>query len=182
MVLPRFKPPAVADEKTSVRGDVQVRQEGARLVERDESGRIKRVSSAVDPLLKPKQNWRRLLREMTNDGAEPAIRLVELSRGKPFRAELEDGRYSDWEVPTLETQRQAAKDLVEFLNGKAVPQTDLLKAEMQEEDLAQYRALSDEQLREAALPYLERLDKQRRLAEDAEVVPDEVTTEAPEED
>ena len=148
MVLPRFKPPAGT-------GDLTV--QGGKLVERDEKGRV--VNAVVIPTIPSVKNWRKFAREMTDNGVALLMRLNDLAHGKPFRATLDDGTTSEWEVPTLETQRAAAKDLFEFLNGKAVAQTEVLAAEKQADDVEQYRALSDEQLREAAMPFLERVNK-----------------------
>jgi len=71
----------------------------------------------------------------------------------------DDPNAFSWETPTVEVQRQAAKDVIEFLHGKAVAQTEVVNAEKEAEDLAQLTALTDEQLADAARPFLERVRK-----------------------
>jgi hypothetical protein len=55
----------------------------------------------------------------------------------------------------------ATKDLLDRGWGKAVAQTEVVKAELEAEDAAQYAAMSDDALREAARPFLERAQKER---------------------
>ena len=54
-------------------------------------------------------------------------------------------------IPSVETQRAAAKDIAEFLHGKAVAQTEVMKAEKENEDVMQYQALSDADLADMGL-------------------------------
>jgi hypothetical protein len=138
-------------KKVAVQGEV--------LVERDSEGTITRKASPPERGMPALPNWRRQVRQMTNNGLDAYRVLINIMNGQPQKIQLPDGRESDWVVPTIETQRAAAKDIAEFLNGKAVAQTEVMKAEMEAEDTEQYRALSDDALREAALPFLERVKK-----------------------
>lgn len=149
-------------------------QAGA-LVERDETGKI--VKKTVAPLTsvdKPKgkqANFRSHLRQLTNGGLDTLARLVNIANGVPQRAVLDDGSYTEWVVPTVSEQRQALEFLAEFQFGKAVAQTEVVKAETEAEDHAQYAAMSDAALREAARPFLERIEKkQLQPSTEAEVV------------
>lgn len=145
-------------------------QEGNRLVVRDEFNqpvRGKDGSLMAVPL--PKQNasadtWRRALARLTNNGQDLQEVLYNLAMGNAYAVKLPDGRESDPIIPSAEVRRASATTLHEWLHGKAVAQTEVLKAEKDSEDVQQYRALSDEQLREAALPYLERI-KRKELSD-----------------
>lgn len=148
MTLPRFKSTAGAGTLTT---------QGGKVVERDEKGRV--VNAVVVPSVPSLKNWRKFARELTDNGASLLVRLNDIAHGKPFRAVRDDGTESEWEVPALETQRAAAKDLFEFIHGKAVAQTEVLAAEKATEDVEQYKALSDEALAAAARPFLERVNK-----------------------
>lgn len=124
-----------------------VTQVGGLVVVRNEEGRA--THKVVARGLPPRQTARAALRAMTNNGLDLYARLVDIANGKPhvFRYE-KDGREFESEVlvPSLDLQRQTAKDLLEFLHGKAVPQTELVAAEEQQQQMEQMAALSDEQL------------------------------------
>ena len=134
-------------------------RQGNALVERDENNRVVRVVKG-HPALPVTKNWRRLVREATDDGYEMFTILMNIARGSPFKVQNpDDPNAFSWETPTVEVQRQAAKDVIEFLHGKAVAQTEVVNAEKEAEDLAQLTALTDEQLADAARPFLERVRK-----------------------
>lgn len=140
----KFKPGAV-----SVQGDA--------LVKRDEAGSV--VAKAAPLAGSVVKNFRSQLRQVTNGGLDQLATLHAISQGLPWRAQLPDGQHTDWIVPTTAERMAASQLLWEYMHGKAVAQTEVLKAEHEAEDVAQYRALSDEQLAEAARPYLERVKK-----------------------
>lgn len=140
MVLPRFKPAPVEVKPSTVE------RQANRLVKRSPTGSIEKATTPV--VLNKPVNWRKATRELTNNGLDLIKRLYDISQGAPYRAVLEDGKYTEWEVPTIETQRAAAKDLFEFLHGKAVAQTEVLKAAKESEEVEKYQALSDDALKE----------------------------------
>lgn len=133
--------------------------QGGALVKRDvETGEVVEQAKPL-PGASLKKNMRAQLRQVTNGGLDQLATLHAISQGLPWRAELPDGQHTDWIVPTTAERMQAAQLLWEYQHGKAVAQTEVLKAEQEADDLAQYRAYTDEQLAEAAIPYLERATK-----------------------
>lgn len=120
-------------------------QQGAYVLVRDETGKlITRVLGNISDKATP----RALLRKLTNNGADLYVRLHDIAMGKPHIVQLADGSTSEPIVPTIETQRAATKDLIEFLHGKAVAQTEVREAEEQAQQMEQIQALSDEELME----------------------------------
>lgn len=107
----------------------------------------------IEALKNQRQTWRSVLRAMTNDGADLLAKMYDIAMGKPFVVELTNGLQTEPEVPTLETQRMAAMDLMTLLHGRAVPQTEVAKAE--ESALEAIRAMSDEDLARASRAILE---------------------------
>lgn len=93
-----------------------------------------------------KNSWRAALRALTNNGNDLYATLINISRGVPHVPILPDGSEGEPITPSIESMRQAAKDLIEFLNGKAVPQTEVVKAEEQGAELDKMRAMSDMEL------------------------------------
>lgn len=138
----------------------KVTTQGGVLVTRDEKGRVVARSEVPAPVARKKQpiNWRKQLREATEteEGNILIARAINIALGNPQRAMLPDGSYTEWTVPSISEQRQTLQFLLEMDKGKAVAQTEIVKAEMESEDLAQYRAISDEELAKAAREYLER--------------------------
>jgi hypothetical protein len=118
-------------------------QQGQLTVARDSEGRV--IEKAVGSIQK-RSTWRSLLRKMTDNGAELYGIMLEIARGKPFTARLEDGRESEPIVPTPAVRLAAAKELVEFLHGKAVPQHLALQAEEEAQRVEQMQAMTDDQL------------------------------------
>lgn len=117
------------------------------------------------PAKNKSQSWRKALRDLTDDGRELLTILLDISRGMPQQRTLPDGRVSEPMVPTAEVQFQAAKSLFEFLNGKAVAQTEVIKAEEQTILQEQLAAMSNEDLLEAARPLLEAAQKRMELTD-----------------
>lgn len=72
--------------------------------------------------------------------------LLELAEGIPYQVELGDGVLSNPIVPTPDVRLRAAIYLDEKLNGKAVAQTEIRKAEEEERERASIRALSEDEL------------------------------------
>ena len=54
--------------------------------------------------------------------------LINIARGNPRQMPMPDGQVSEWQIPTIEASRQAAKDVFELINGKAVAATEVMKA------------------------------------------------------
>ena len=128
--------------------------QGGRVVVRDENSHV--VPRAKSPLLK---NWRKQLREATElEGGNILLAAaVNIALGNPVkRINPEDGTFT-WDIPAGSDQRQMLQFLLEMDKGKAVAQTEVVKAEQEANDHAQLNALSDEALRDAARPFLERM-------------------------
>lgn len=120
-------------------------QSGAYVLIRDEDGKlITRVIGNVNDKTTPRQ----LLRKLTNNGADLYVRLHDIAMGKPHVVQMADGSRSEPMIPTLEAQRMASKDLIEFLHGKAVAQTEVKAAEEQAQQMEMIQALSDDELQE----------------------------------
>lgn len=132
--------------------------QGGALVKRDAEGEVVERAAPVEgaPV---KVNVRAQMRQMTKGGLDQAVTLYNISQGLPWRAELPDGTHTDWIVPTTAERMQAAQWLYEIQNGRAVPQTEVHKAEQAHVELDQLRAMSDADLAKVALPYLERVVK-----------------------
>lgn len=95
-----------------------------------------------------RRTWRTALQKLTNDGDDLVRVLYELAMGSASQVLLPDGRVSEPVIPTPEVRRAAAADLLDRLHGKAVAQTEVMRASQEAEDHAQYSALTDEQLKE----------------------------------
>lgn len=133
--------------------------QGGTLVKRDaDTGDVVSKAAPV-PGAALKHNARAMLRKVTDGGMDQLATLHAISQGLPWRAELPDGQHTDWIVPTTAERLQASQTLWEYLHGKAVAQTEVLKAVQESEDVAQYQAMSDEQLAQAAAPFLARVKK-----------------------
>lgn len=120
-----------------------VSRQGNKLVLRDANGKI--VSAAARPARQSPETWRRFLLRVTDNGQLIYERLVDLALGKPFRIEKPDGSVVA-ETPTFEVQRAAAMNLLEMMHGKAVAQTEVVKAEKEAVKDAQLRSMSTAQL------------------------------------
>jgi hypothetical protein len=111
-----------------------------------------------------RETWRGVMRRLTNDGKDVMEVLYNLAMGNVLVAQLPDGRVSEPMVPSPEVRRAAAVDLLHMLHGKPVAQTEVVKAEQEAEDVAQYAALSDEQLEELLAEAGWKKAEQKRLA------------------
>lgn len=114
------------------------------IVIRDDLG--KPIRKMITKGLGPKQTVRQLISRLTNGGEELVITLYDIAQGKAHVCTLPDGRVSEPMIPTFEVRRAAAKDLLELFGGKAVPQTEIMKAEEQSEKQAQLDAMTPEEL------------------------------------
>ena len=154
-------------------------RQGGHIVARTSSGAIVRndLDEQVRALVPPRANKetvRRALHRLTNGGEDLVLRMLNLSSGTPIEVPARaDGKKMDPIVPTAEVMLQATKDLLDRGWGKAVAQTEVLKAELEAEDAAQYAAMTDEQLRDAARPFLERANRERK---ERQGLPEKVVT------
>lgn len=80
--------------------------------------------------------------------------LMDLARGRAWTPTLPDGRIADPVVPSSDVRLRAAIALAEMIDGKAVPQTEVVKAEQEARDLEAVRALSDSELEAEAAKIL----------------------------
>ena len=123
------------DERLTIQGDT--------IITRDVNHRPIRVLSLPT---KSKASWRDALRRLTNDGQDLYEVLYNLAMGVPHIATLPDGRQTEPTVPTFEVRRAAAVDLIQFLHGKAVAQSEVSKAEADARIAQQVGAMSDGEL------------------------------------
>ena len=131
-------------------------RQSQRLVVRD--AETKEVLSAVIlPRDAARKTWRSFLKRLTNNGEDLFVVLHNIATGIPQEVTLTDGRVA-LKLPSFEVRRQAALDLLEFMHGKAVAQTEVVKAEEQTQELAQIEAMSVDELKAIAAPFLERGD------------------------
>ena len=150
--------------------NLTVTMQNGRAVVRDERGFVVKASAARELATPKKKSRRATLRDITENEAGQSlldINMVYIALGQPWRATLPDGSYTDWVVPTTSERLDALRFLTEQRDGKAVAQTELLKAMVEEDSAEQYRAYTDEQIAEAARPYLERMNK-KEVTVDAE--------------
>jgi hypothetical protein len=141
-------------------------RQGQLVVARADDGSIVRNShgeqlAAVLPPRAGKETMRRAINRLTNGGEDLVLRMLNFSAGVPIKIPGVDGKETEPIVPTAEVMLAATKDLLDRGWGKAVAQTEVVKAELEAEDAAQYAAMSDDALREAARPFLERAQKER---------------------
>jgi hypothetical protein len=121
-------------------------QQGQIAVIRDDKGTVV-AHAPLLPAKSRKETWRAALRRLTNNGADLHATLYNLSQGTPLTYTLPDGRTSEPIIPSPEVMRAAAVNLIEFLHGKAVAQSEVTKAEEDSVRLDQLSAYSDEELR-----------------------------------
>ena len=137
----------------------KVTVQGGVLVERDEKGLVTKKAAPLSPTFSKIVSWRSQMRQITNGGIDTLVRLANIANGVPQRTTLEDGTHSEWIIPSISEQRQALQFLAEFQLGKSVAQTEVVKAETEADEHAQMSAMSDAALRDAARPFLERIEK-----------------------
>lgn len=123
---------------------LKLSRQGDRVVARDENGKV--VGSSIVTRDATKRTWRRLLKEMTHDGADVMTVLHNLAMGHAYTA-VHDGKETEPIVPSPEVRRAAAMDLLTFLHGKPVAQTEVAKADEVAEEMVQYSAMSETELR-----------------------------------
>ncbi len=142
-------------------------RQGAHIVARANDGSIVRNPitgeqvRAVLPSRAGKETVRRALHRLTNGGEDLVLRMLNLSAGVPIEVPTVNGKQTDPIIPTAEVMMAATKDLLDRGWGKAVAQTEVLKAELEAEDASMYAAMTDDQLKEAARPFLERNIRER---------------------
>lgn len=132
--------------KTTKQGDV--------LVVRDENDNIvKKQIVNKNSVVTKIRGWRALMRQFdeSGHGIDELLLLKHIAHGKPYRRTLPDGSFTEWMVPDLTNQLKAILAYIEFDKGKAVAQTEVLKAEQIAEDLEQYRNVPESELYEAVL-------------------------------
>lgn len=127
--------------------------EGRWAVLRDSKGEI--VAKTPDKGNDTK-NWRSVLRKITDGGQMPMLVLAEIARGEVFIPKLPDGSEGEPQVPGTMARLTAAQLLHEQLYGKAVAQTEIVKAEEETKLQAQVQALSDSELQAKVFAYLEK--------------------------
>lgn len=139
----------------------KVTEQGGVLVTRDEKGTVIAKAKPLSPSAPKVESWRSQMRRINNGGMDTLLKIANIANGIPQRSIKPDepDSYTEWAVPTIAEQLNAAQFLAEFQLGKSVAQTEVLKAEEASNDQAQYAAMSDDALREAALPFLERANK-----------------------
>lgn len=118
-------------------------REGRYAVLRDSKGNI------VTKVLSKKnerEDWRAILRRLTNNGQDQFENMVDISNGKPLQVKLEDGRESEPIIPGVMARIAANQFLLEMMHGKAVAQTEMRKAEAETKLVEQFRSLSNKEL------------------------------------
>jgi hypothetical protein len=124
--------------------DSKIQKEGRFMTLRDSAGNlITRVVDKGDE----RENWRNIMRRLTNNGQNQMEKLADISMGHAFTATMPDGRESEPMIPTLQLQAVTSQVILEMLHGKAVAQTEMRKAEEETKLVEQYRSLSDNELR-----------------------------------
>jgi hypothetical protein len=138
---------------------------------------FKVITEAVNEQLAKSQQFRSHIRKKHSEELEDI--LMELARGRAWIPTLPDGSIAEPVVPSSDVRLRAAIALKEMYDGKAVPQTEIVKAEKEARDLESIRALSDAELEAEA----SRILASRRPpalnpgpAEDAQLVPPSETT------
>lgn len=116
------------------------------------------VAAQILPKDAARKTWRSFLKRLTNNGEDLFANIHNIAQGQPFSVTLPDGTMSEPRIPTPEVRLQANMHLLEFLFGKAVAQTEVVKAEEQSQEIAQIEAMSDADLKALVLPYLQRAD------------------------
>ena len=102
-----------------------------------------------------KDNWREILKKLTDGGQMPMTVIVDIAQGAAFTPRLEDGSTAEPMVPNTTTRLVAAQWLHEQMFGKAVAQTEIVKAEAETKVQAKVAALSDAELQAQVFAYLE---------------------------
>lgn len=140
-----------------------MKKEGPFAVVRDSSGR---VSHRHLDQGNPKRNWRHYARLYTNNGMDVFEIMVKIAKGEALHSEmtLPTGEVVQTapQIPPPAVQLAAAKEVFEFIHGKAVAATEVIRAEEETQQLERLRAMSDREL----LLMLERGDEEGELIEE----------------
>jgi hypothetical protein len=129
-------------------------RQGNLVVLRDKDGRVvqdeyQQAKAAVLPTRKADKldayTWRHFLRKMTNGGDDLLLNMIALANGIPHSV-THNGQESTPVIPSPEVRRAANMDLITLLHGKAVAQTEVIAAEKEASEAAQYQAMSDDAL------------------------------------
>ena len=131
----------------------ELKKEGRWTTLRDSSGNL--VAKTLTKKSE-RENWRSIMKKLTDGGQMPMRVAVEMAEGRPFVATLEDGSTSEPVLPNASIRLVAAQWLHEQMYGKAVTQTEIVKAEAETRLQAQVQALSDEELQAKVFAALER--------------------------
>lgn len=113
------------------------------------------LEKSISGRAKLPKSWRAQLREITNNGKELAEIMLSLAKGDAWQVRLPDGRVSAPVLPSSDVRLRAAVFLHETLFGRAVAQTEIVKAEQESREMDAIRALSDDQLEQEAARILE---------------------------
>lgn len=115
------------------------------IVLRGEDGKaIKRVLKGDTP----KATIRQAVKSISNNCLDYYLILDDIAKGRPRAVVLPDGRIGEPLVPTLQMSLVASTTLIELIQGKAVAQTEVEKAEASAIIMDQLHAMSDAQLLE----------------------------------
>jgi hypothetical protein len=150
-------------------------QQGRTLVARDEKGSPVQALALDQPI--NKKTWRKALKELTNDGADIHVVLVNLSKGVPIVHRF-GGLESEPIIPSPEVMRAAAMDLHRIMHGKEVAETEVIKAEEEAAKAQQLAAYSTQELLaklladESARVQLKQLLENENYAEFVPVLPE----------
>lgn len=128
-----------------------IEKNGPFAVVRDSKGNI--VHKQLDKGSK-KENWKHVARLVTNNGMDMLEKLISIGRGEvqqtTFTLPTGETMLTEPLVPPISDQRQAAKDVFEFIHGKAVAATEVVRAESEAEQMARLQSMSDDELRRLA--------------------------------
>lgn len=132
---------------------LKIVNQGQHLTVRDESGKLVRgeegkvLAAKKPPHNANKETWRKSVSRLTDDGRVLHRVLMDLALGNAYEPTLPDGRKAEPVVPSPEVRRASAVDLLHMLHGKPVAQTEVMRSEQEAQDMMQYSAMTDEQLR-----------------------------------
>ena len=118
-------------------------QQGRTLVARDEKDNPVQALALEQPV--SKKTWRKALKELTNDGADIHVVLMNLAKGVPIVHRF-GGMESEPIIPSPEVMRAAAMDLHRIMHGKEVAETEVIKAEEEAAKAQQLAAYSTQEL------------------------------------
>jgi len=119
-----------------------------------------------------KAAWREILGKLTDNGTAMLIRMHNIANGQSFTPTGTDreGRVYEPIIPTIEQQLHANQLLWEYLHGKAVAQTEVVKASEAANEMERLRAMSDAELHQ--LIHVKRLAFQETNEDGHPVAPD----------